>query len=198
PPALEMDGQFRGDLPRLRAITSLLPRANALMQPHAPPCWHPLVHALLIHRVDETIPRCHRPVWPYHGPPRLQKLLPAGQGGTPVLDVARLAVDARGHRRRPELYPHPAPAPTRPFHLPLVPSTDLPELLPDQGPRPPRHPPGHSFQPLRHRPAGVLLQHALPHHGVYNTDHEQRIAPCAPLDKPGQPLRQRPPREPRR
>ena len=45
PPALEMHRQFRGDLPRLGAIGGLLPRADPLMQPDAPTCWHPLVNA---------------------------------------------------------------------------------------------------------------------------------------------------------
>jgi hypothetical protein len=43
PPALEMHRQFRSDLPRPCAIAGLLPGANPLMQPYAPPCWHPLV-----------------------------------------------------------------------------------------------------------------------------------------------------------
>src|SRR5262249_59001013 len=134
----------------LRAIPGLLPRANALMQPHAPPGWHPLVHALLIQGVDEAIPRCHRPVWPYRGPPRLHKLLPAGQGGTPVLDVARLAVDARGHGGPREL----APRPPRRLPPPLVPRADLPQLLLDHVPQalpPPPRPRGH---PRRRPPAG--------------------------------------------
>src|SRR5262249_4197685 len=153
PPALEMDGQFRGDLPRLRAITGLLPRANALMQPHAPPGWHPLVHALLIHRVDETIPRCHRPVRPYRGPPRLQKLLPAGQGGTPVLDVARLAVDARSPGGPPQL----SPRPHSPVHPPPGPRGCPPPPVPRSGaagsPPPPRPPlPAPPVPPSRRRP----------------------------------------------
>ena len=113
------------------------------MQPHTPPCWHPLVHALLVHRVEEAIPRRHRPVRPFHCSPRLQKLLPAGQCGTSFLDVDLLHVDASGHCRRRELHPGHA----RRFQHPPVCGADLPELLLDQVPQALRQLHGHGFEP---------------------------------------------------
>src|SRR5262245_2688721 len=102
---LKMHCQFAGYLSCSLTIGGLFAFANASMEPNASSCCHPLVHDILVQRMNKTVPAGDRAIGPLFNSCSPDKLAFCRQAGAALFNSLDFLCESRSHRGHRELHP---------------------------------------------------------------------------------------------